>query len=173
AKEISAQVKAAESTEIPVPAPVASFGRSLLSFGQKALYESLFDVKVTGKSFIPQNRNFLVIANHPSHLDMGLVKVVLGDQGQRLTALAARDYFFDTRLKRAYFENFTNLIPMDRNGSVRKSLRAAVETLRRGMHVLVLPEGARSRDGAMAEFKPTAGYLALHCSVDPLPVYIH
>jgi hypothetical protein len=57
----------------------------------------VFDVKVSGKSFIPQNRNFLVVANHASHLDMGLVKVVLGDQGERLTALAARDYFFERR----------------------------------------------------------------------------
>src|SRR5947208_8001272 len=82
--------------EIPVPGPLADVGRALLSFGQKVLYGGVFDVKVSGRTFIPQNRNFLVVANHASHLDMGLVKVVLGDQGERLTALAARDYFFDT-----------------------------------------------------------------------------
>src|SRR6185436_4802546 len=89
--------------EIPVPAPLAEVGRALLSFGQRVLYGGVFDVKVSGKNFIPQNRNFLVVANHASHLDMGLVKVVLGDQGERLAALAARDYFFDTVWKRAYF----------------------------------------------------------------------
>ena len=104
---------------------------------------------------------------------MGLVKVALGEQGEKLAALAAADYFFDTPLKRAYFENFTNLIPMERSGSVRRSLRAAVAALRQGMHLLIFPEGTRSRDGLMAEFKPTAGYLALHCGVDVLPVYIH
>jgi long-chain acyl-CoA synthetase len=127
---------------------------------------------VRGKAFIPHDRNFLVVANHSSHLDMGLVKIALGDEGEKLAALAAKDYFFDTTAKRAYFENFTNLVPMERAGSVRKSLRAAVEVLRRGMNLLIFPEGTRSRDGAMAEFKPTAGYLALQCGVDTLPLYI-
>jgi long-chain acyl-CoA synthetase len=159
--------------DVAIPQPLAALGRKLLGAGQRLLYRELYDTTVRGGAHIPRDRNFLVVANHASHLDMGLVKVALGDQGEKLTALAAADYFFDTPLKRAYFENFTNLIPMDREGSVRKSLRAAVETLRRGMHVLVFPEGTRSRDGAMGEFKPTAGYLALHCGVDTLPVYIH
>ena len=158
--------------EIPVPEPLADVGRALLSFGQRVLYGGVFDVKVTGKTFIPQNRNFLVVANHASHLDMGLVKVVLGDQGERLTALAARDYFFDTRLKRAYFENFTNLIPMDRNGSLRESLRMAGEALQQGYNLLIFPEGTRSTTGQLGEFYPTLGYLALTCKVDVLPLWL-
>jgi long-chain acyl-CoA synthetase len=125
-----------------------------------------------GEAFVPRDRSFLVVANHSSHLDMGLVKVALGDQGGNLAALAARDYFFDTPLKRAYFENFTNLIPMERDGSLRTSLRAAAEALRRGYHLLIFPEGTRSRDGRLAPFYPTAGYLALHCGVDVLPAWI-
>nr|MCU0701295.1 1-acyl-sn-glycerol-3-phosphate acyltransferase [Myxococcaceae bacterium] len=132
----------------------------------------LFDVKVTGKSFVPQNRNFLVVANHASHLDMGLVKVALGEQGQRLVALAARDYFFDTSWKRAYFENFTNLIPMDRQGSLRESLRLAGESLTQGFNLLIFPEGTRSPNGELMEFKPTTGYLALSFGVDILPLYL-
>jgi len=159
--------------EIFVPGPLASLGRRLLGAGQRLLYGGFYATRVRGESFIPRDRNFLVVANHASHLDMGLVKVALGDEGEKLAALAAADYFFDTPLKRAYFENFTNLIPMERSGSVRKSLRAAVLALRQGMHLLIFPEGTRSRDGRMAEFKPTAGYLALHCGVDVLPIYIH
>ncbi len=158
--------------EIPVPGPVATLGRSLLSFGQKVLYGGIFDVHVTGQAFIPQNRNVLVIANHTSHLDMGLVKTVLGAQGERLAALAARDYFFDTPIKRAYFENFTNLIPMDRHGSLRESLRLAGEALHQGYHLLLFPEGTRSVNGVLQDFKPTLGYLALTYGADILPLYI-
>ncbi len=172
AKEISRENEERESKEIPVPAPLASAGRAMLSAGQKWLYGSVFDVKVSGKSFIPQNRNFLVIANHTSHLDMGLIKVVLGDQGERLTALAARDYFFDTPLKRAYFENFTNLIPMDREGSLRESLKLAGEALNQGYNLLIFPEGTRSLSGDLLEFKPTLGYLALTYGADVLPMYL-
>jgi long-chain acyl-CoA synthetase len=158
--------------EIHVPALVAKLGRKVLEAGQRALYEVVYETKVTGAAFVPHDRNFLVVANHASHLDMGLVKVALGEEGARVSALAARDYFFDTPLKRAYFENFTNLIPMEREGSLRTSLRAAAEALRRGYHLLIFPEGTRSRDGSMAKFYPTAGYLALHCGVDVLPAYL-
>jgi long-chain acyl-CoA synthetase len=161
-----------KSSEIPVPDFVATLGRELLSFGQRVLYGGVFDVEVTGKSFIPQNQNFLVVANHTSHLDMGLIKVVLGDQGQRLTALAARDYFFDTPLKRAYFENFTNLIPMDRHGSLRESLSLAGEALKQGYNLLIFPEGTRSSTGELLDFKPTIGYLALTYRIDVLPLYL-
>jgi long-chain acyl-CoA synthetase len=158
---------------IPVPEGLASLGRAVLSAGQQALYQKLFDTRVVGEAYVPRNRNFLVVANHASHLDMGLVKVALGDQGNRLAALAASDYFFDTPLKRAYFENFTNLIPMDRSGSFKKSLRSALAAMRGGYNLLIFPEGTRSTSGRMGEFKSTAGYLALHGGLDVLPVYLH
>ncbi|HEX9053080.1 MAG TPA: AMP-binding protein [Anaeromyxobacter sp.] len=161
-----------EDAEIRVPRTLARLGRRLLGAGQRALYEAWYDAKVHGAAFVPHDRSVLVVANHSSHLDMGLVKVALGDEGERLAALAARDYFFDTPLKRAYFENFTNLIPMEREGSLRTSLRAAAEAVRRGYHLLIFPEGTRSRDGTLAPFFPTAGYLALHCGVDVLPAWI-
>src|SRR5260370_35339349 len=100
---------------------------------------------------------------------MGLIKVVLGYQGERLAALAARDYFFDTPLKRAYFENFTNLIPMDRHGSLRESLRIAGEALNQGCNLLIFPEGTRSPTGELPESKPTLGFPALAHTVDGVP----
>jgi len=167
------ETRSSDDVEIPVPEVVSNVGRQLLSFGQKVVFGGgFFDVKVTGKTFIPQNKNFLVIANHTSHLDMGLVRNVLGGQGEKLTALAARDYFFDTPIKRAWFENFTNLIPMDRHGSLRESLRLAGMALEQGYNLLIFPEGTRSPNGALQDFKPTLGYLAMTYKVDILPLYL-
>lgn len=161
-----------DGEELAVPAPLAALGRAFLGVAQRALYEDLYGAKVIGRAHVPHDRNVLVVANHASHLDMGLVKVAMAEEGRRLAALAARDYFFDTPLKRAYFENFTNLIPMDREGSLRQSLSHAAEALRRGHHLLIFPEGTRSRDGELQPFYPTAGYLALSCGVDVLPVHL-
>jgi long-chain acyl-CoA synthetase len=158
--------------EISVPAPLASVGRALLGQAQRFLYESLFDTKVVGRAYIPQSGSFLVAANHSSHLDMGLVKIALGPQGEKLAALAARDYFFSTPLRRAYFGNFTKLIPMDRQGSLKASLRLAGNAITDGLHLLIFPEGTRSPDGTLGEFKPTLGYLALTHGVDVLPAAI-
>jgi long-chain acyl-CoA synthetase len=171
--EVVAEEKKPQSQlEVDMPDALAELGRSVIRMGQRIFYGGLYDVKVSGRNFVPQNRNFLVVANHASHLDMGLVKVVLGEQGKRLTALAARDYFFDTPAKRAFFENFTDLIPMDRSGSLRESLRMAGEALNQGYNLLIFPEGTRSASGELLEFKPTLGYLALSHKVDVLPLYL-
>jgi 1-acyl-sn-glycerol-3-phosphate acyltransferase len=70
-------------------------------------------------------------------------------------------------------ENFTNLVPMERTGSLRQSLRHARSFLDRGYNALIFPEGTRSMSGEMADFKPIIGYLALHSRVGILPVYLH
>src|SRR5437588_12081764 len=89
-----------------------------------------------------------------------------------LVALAAADYFFDTKYKRAYMENFTNLVPMERTGSLGQCLRHGRSFLDRGYNALIFPEGTRSMTGKMADFKPVIGYLALASRVGILPVYL-
>ena len=162
----------ADADEIVVPKLVARLGRRALTFGQRMLYERLLDTRVTGKAHIPAGSSFIVAANHASHLDMGLVKHALGEWGPSLVALAAKDYFFEDPVKRAYFENFTNLVPMDRFGSLRESLRLAGDVLRQGYILLIFPEGTRSETGVMTDFKPSLGYLALANKIDVLPMYL-
>ncbi|MCB9653975.1 MAG: AMP-binding protein [Deltaproteobacteria bacterium] len=155
-----------------VPYPVAEAGKKALGWLQRVAYDQLLDVKVEGRGNIPANRNMIVATNHASHLDMGLVKNALGDLGGDLATLAAKDYFFDDPIRRLYFENFTNLLPIDRHGSLKKSLRLASAALRRGQSLLIFPEGTRSRNGVMTEFKPAIGHLCLHERVDILPMYL-
>jgi long-chain acyl-CoA synthetase len=104
---------------------------------------------------------------------MGLAKMALGEAGKDMVALAAADYFFDNKYKRAYMDNFTNLVPMERSGSLRQSLRHARSFLDRGYNALIFPEGTRSMTGELAEFKPVIGYLALASRVGILPVYLY
>ena len=65
------------------------------------LYSRYLDTKVSGKAFIPPFGGFIVAANHSSHLDMGLVKHTLGELGNKLVALAAKDYFFEDPVRKA------------------------------------------------------------------------
>jgi long-chain acyl-CoA synthetase len=155
-----------------LPGPIVALGRWALHEAHRLSYENLLDVTVTGRAYIPTAKNFIVAANHASHLDMGLVKHALGDWGKMLVPLAAKDYFFEGALKKAYFENFTNLVPIDRHGMLRESLRLASEVLARGCVLLLFPEGTRSRTGVMAEFKSSIGYLALQNGADVLPMFL-
>lgn len=158
--------------EIHVPETVRFVGNKVVEIAQRTLYERILRTKYEGHTNIPYHTNFIVAANHQSHLDMGLVKMALGDAGEGLVALAAADYFFDTKYKRAYMENFTNLVPMERSGSLRQSLRHARSFLDRGYNALIFPEGTRSLSGKMADFKPVIGYLALAARVGILPIYL-
>jgi long-chain acyl-CoA synthetase len=158
--------------EITVPEPIAVLGRKAIDTWQTLLYERFFELDVKGRSNVPPNAPFLVAANHSSHLDVGLVKQALGDQGKKLASLAARDYFFDTPWKRAWFGSFTNLVPLDRHGSLKESLRTAAETLRLGYHLLIFPEGTRSPDGTLQEFKPAIAYLSFATGANIVPMWL-
>jgi long-chain acyl-CoA synthetase len=163
---------AKKDEDIFVPGPVAAAGRAAIGFFQKALYGGVFEIEVSGQANVPANGPFLVAANHASHLDVGLVKVALGDEGRKLASLAARDYFFDNPWKRAWFGNFTNLVPIQRRGSLKESLHTAVRTLELGYHLLIFPEGTRSPDGELQEFKPAIAYLSFAAGADILPVHL-
>jgi len=176
-KEEAARRHAAEEhradEEIYVPSLVRTIGNKGLDALQRVFYEKFLNTKVEGESNIPVHTNFIVASNHTSHLDMGLVKISLGAHGRDLVALAAADYFFDNKFKRAYMDNFTNTVPMERSGSLRKSLRQALSFLERGYNALLFPEGTRSLTGELADFKPVLGFLALTARTGILPVYLH
>ncbi|MBK8479602.1 MAG: AMP-binding protein [Proteobacteria bacterium] len=163
---------ASEARTLRIPSALATVGSRALDQGQSWIYRHLFDCRFEGRANIPYHTHFILAANHCSHLDSGLAKLALHDRGTNLHGLAAADYFFDTPLKRAYFENFTKLVPMDRSGSLRRSLRQALDLLAQGHDLLIFPEGTRSPTGELQEFKPSLGYLAAHARVGVLPVYI-
>lgn len=147
-------------------------GRGFLRFLQTKFFTWIFSVTAEGRENVPTAPGFLVVANHQSHLDMGLIKRALGPAADELYSLAAKDYFFDHPLKRFYFTHFTNLIPFNRSSALKESLQAAAKVLRAGGNLLIFPEGTRTKDGRIAPFKPAAGYLALNNGVPVLPVYL-
>src|SRR5687768_1801101 len=158
--------------EIYVPSFVRVAGNVAGDVLQRLFYDKFLKTRYEGQSNIPVHTNFIVAPNHSSHLDMGLTKMALGEAGKDLVALAAADYFFDNKYKRAVMENFTNLVPIERTGSLRQSLRHARSFLDRGYNALIFPEGTRSMTGIMADYKPVVGYLALHARVGILPMYL-
>ena len=171
AREKAAEDKKADD-DIDVPAPLVALGRQALRSGMTALYQRVLDTTVHGGAQVPPFGGYIVCANHASHLDTGLIKYALGEQGEALVALAAKDYFFDDPVRRMYFENFTNLVPMERHGSLRESLRLAGEVIRDGYILLIFPEGTRSETGIMTDFKPSLGYLAMTNKCGILPMYL-
>ncbi|MFT5681461.1 MAG: long-chain acyl-CoA synthetase [Myxococcota bacterium] len=163
----------ADSERPYIPTVLAAPMKRLLGEGQIGFYGKGLQTKVIGRANIPANRPTIVVSNHCSHLDMGLVKYSLGTYGRKLVALAAKDYFFEgPRWWVAYFEQLTNLQPIDRKKGFRASFEQARSVVDGGNVVLLFPEGTRRTDGSIGDFKPLVGKLALESGVDILPVHL-
>ncbi len=164
--------KFAEPYTPRLPAPLKWLGRFAVRGAERAIFDGWLKPKILGRGNVPANRNFIVVANHSSHLDFSLVGYALGAIGEDLRVLAAKDYFFNTPARRFLASNFTSLMPFDRERAQLESLEDALAELARGRSVLMFPEGTRSPDGEIHEFKSGAGYLALRSRCDVLPVLI-
>ncbi len=172
ADEPSAEEKK-EEEDLYVPSLVRRVGNAVVDLAQDQLYSTVLNTTIEGQVNVPQHVNFIVAPNHASHIDTGLVKRALGKEtAEQTVAVAAADYWFDTKYKRAYMNNFTTLVPIERSGSLRQSLRHVTRILHEGYNALIFPEGTRSLTGEIAEFKPVIGYLALNQKIGILPIYL-
>ncbi len=67
-------------------------------------------------------------------------------------------------------------VPVSRGHSredARRSVAAAAEALRSGMHITIFPEGTRSPDGRLLPFRKGAFFLAAETGAPLVPVVIH
>jgi len=63
-----------------------------------------------------------------------------------------------------------NVFPLPRQRGFQRSFAHAGEALDRGFHVIVFPEGTRSAEGALANFRPGIGLLVKQSSAAVLPM---
>jgi long-chain acyl-CoA synthetase len=155
-----------------LPSPLAALGRQAVDVGRGLTYRTLYQVKVTGREHIPFNHQAIIISNHTSHLDIGLIKEALSSYGNDVCVLAAQDYFFDDEYKEAILSQFTRLLPIDRTTTLERSLKPAEDAIAQGYSVLIYPEGTRSTDGELQDFKLGVGYLQRRTNLPVLPLYL-
>lgn len=138
----------------------------------KPYLRTVIDLHVHGLEYthnLPES--FIVVGNHSSHLDAGIIMTSLPEKHSRYLATgAAADYFFDKWYKAAPTSLFFNAFPVDRTGMRTRRRGIAGELVSEGVPLLLFPEGTRSRTGAMAPFKPGAAALCISRNVPCLPV---
>ncbi len=109
-----------------------------------------FKFKVEGLENIPQKTNFIVVANHASFLDPLVVGVAIP---RKIYWLAFREIYTMFWLK--WFMKITETLPT--GGSSEK----AFYLLMKNRNVGLFPEGTRTYDGRLREFRRGAALLAL------------
>ena len=83
---------------------------------------------------------------------------------------AAADYFFDVWWRAAATALVFNAFPVERSGGKGRATHLAGEMLNDGWNLLVFPEGTRSKDGWVRDFRMGAARLAVEHAVPVVPV---
>ena len=127
----------------------------------------LFRCRCFGRDKIPSRGGALVCSNHQSHFD----PMVVGMQSQRRMNFLARKTLFNFFLLR-WIIQFLDAISIDRDGLGFAGLKQTLLCLRRGEIVLLFPEGTRTENGELLEFKPGVCSLVRRAKVPVVPVGI-
>jgi 1-acyl-sn-glycerol-3-phosphate acyltransferase len=123
-------------------------------------------IKVKGTENIPAG-TVIFAANHTSSAD---APAVVGAIPRRIAILLKRSLFEYPIVGQAF--HLAQFIPVDRynRDSAITSLEKATQSLKNGQSFLIYPEGTRSPDGRLQEFKKGTAVMAIKAGVPLVPV---
>lgn len=116
-------------------------------------------LKVKGESFheiYKKHPKLLIISNHASHLDATSIAAAIPRRyWLDLYIAAAKDYFFSNPFFTYFSQHCLGAIPIDRKDRRGEALRLITQLLTElpRMWLILFPEGTRSNDGKIHEFK--------------------
>ncbi|PYS42472.1 MAG: hypothetical protein DMG14_03855 [Acidobacteria bacterium] len=137
----------------------------------KLLTRVSFRLRYFGLEKLPRTMPFLLCPNHESFLDGPLLASILPRQViYNMFILGYSDYWegaFSRRLA-----ELCKIVAIDPNVNLIRAMQAGAVGIKQGRPVLIFPEGTRSIDGHVAEFKKGAAILAYELGVPIVPVGI-
>jgi len=137
----------------------------------KLLFRTCFRLEARGIDNVPDGANFIISPNHTSYLDGFAVILSLPFSSFRnIYSLGLSDFF--AGFLKSRFARVAHVIPIDSSSYLSKALQMSAYVLRNGRSLCVFPEGGRSRDGSVLEFKKGVGVLAVEMGVPVVPVFI-
>jgi len=124
-------------------------------------------VEVVGAENVPRRGGVIVACNHLNNADPGIIGVSI----RRRVVFMAKAEMFEWPLFGGYVR-LVGAFPVRRFEADLAALRRATELLKRGLALMMFPEGTRSKTGTMAAGHPGTAILALRAGVPIVPVAI-
>jgi 1-acyl-sn-glycerol-3-phosphate acyltransferase len=130
--------------------------------------------QIDGREHLPREGSFVLVANHCSHLDtLAILSALPLGKLHRVFPAAAQDFFFVSVPRLAVAAVVVNALPFNRQAGFRQSLSVCKHLLENPGNVLLLyPEGTRSTDGELGEFKAGIGLILAGSAVPVVPCYL-
>jgi 1-acyl-sn-glycerol-3-phosphate acyltransferase len=133
-------------------------------------------LEIRGLENLPAQPPFVVVANHSSHLDTIVLASMLSLRWRdRVSPLAAGDYFFATPPLAGFSAVILNALPIwrHRRGGQRHELGdLRGRLINQHAIYIVFPEGSRSRDGQLQNFKPGFATLVAGTGIPVVPCHL-
>ncbi len=136
----------------------------------KVILKIFFRLKVKGLENLPGRGPYIIASNHTSYIDgFAIIAALPLKSFWDLYSIGLQIYFTG---KLSFFAKLAHVIPIDREKYLQKALQMAAFVLSKGKTLLIFPEGGRSYDGKVMEFKKGVGILAFELRVPIIPAYI-
>lgn len=127
---------------------------------------------VSGVENIRGGENYIFTPNHESHLDSMWIMSCLPEQIQKEVCSMAADYLFERGIYRVG-TRIVGAIPVNRTGNTSTAMKRIYELIKNeNKSLMIHPEGTRTRNGELGEFKIGAAELAIKTGVKIIPVGI-
>ena len=131
----------------------------------------MWRLQVTGLENLPCNEAFILAANHTSFLDGPILASSLPSIIHRKTYfIGLADFFVGTKLEK--LTRIMKIVSVDPGTQLVRTMQLCAYILRHDKAICIFPEGARSVDGQIKEFKKGVGILVAELNVPVVPVYI-
>jgi long-chain acyl-CoA synthetase len=138
----------------------------------RLLSQVCFRMRFHGIEKLPRTMPFLLCPNHESFLDGPLLVSVLPRRVMyNMFILGYSDYWKNAFSR--FLAQICQIVAIDPNVNLVRAMQVGAVGLKRGRVLLIFPEGTRSIDGRVAEFKKGAAILASELGVPIVPVGIH
>ena len=151
-------------SDVKLP-PNVRYGK-VLKFILSPMFKFYFKYKYTGKENIEEGAG-IIVGNHQSYLDAFMLNNAFTYKEMENNYYIATALHFKSNFMK-YLAGRGNIILVDANRNLKNTLQAAAKVLKSGKKLLIFPEGARTRDGQLQEFKKTFAILAKELNV---PIY--
>lgn len=146
----------------------------------------LLGIKIDGQHQLKRHKQFIIVANHNSHLDtMSIMSSIPFRQLLKTHPVATAQYFGSKKWLVLLSNLFINTVLIKRkeelkisteissNEGQQKALLLLEEKLAKGHSLILFPEGTRGEPEKLQEFKKGIGVLLLNYPQIPyIPVYI-
>ncbi len=127
----------------------------------------VWHLEVRGGANVPPSGGVILAVNHQSFLDV----VLLASFTKRPVRYMARSTLWDSRIL-GWIISDLRAIPFNRERPGKAELRGLLDIVRGGELLALFPEGTRTRDGSIGEFRGGIGFLARKAGVPVVPVLL-